>query len=125
MSKRSFFRSFSYAVAGIVTAFRNEQNFRIHVVAAVAVLTLAFLLDISTDEWLWVSLAIVLVMGAEMMNTAVELLADRVSSEQDPLIGHAKDCAAGAVLLTSLFAVVCGSVIFAPKMVTLFSDYAA
>src|SRR5690606_524772 len=107
MSKRSFFRSLSYAVAGIVTAFRNEQNFRIHVVAAVAVLTLAFLLDISTDEWLWVSLAIVLVMGAEMMNTAVELLADRVSSEQDPLIGHAKDCAAGAVLLTSRFAVVC------------------
>src|SRR5690606_32327934 len=116
MSKHSFFRSFSFALAGILSAFRTEQNFKFHSGAAVAAVALAVFLDISANEWLWIALAVALVMGAELMNTAIESLANHVSAEQHPLIRVAKDCAAGAVLMMAIFALVCGSVIFAPKI---------
>lgn len=119
MNKQSFFRSFSFAIAGIISAFKTEQNFKIHLGAAFVAVVLAIALNVSATEWLWITLAITLVMGAELMNTAIESLADRVSAELHPLIRGAKDCAAGAVLLMALFALVCGFVIFVPKILKL------
>jgi len=106
--------SYQYAFRGIGLAFRSESNMIIHVVAAVAVLLVNYLLRVSTTEWLITLMLIGLAWMAEIFNTAIEKLASRVSKEQDPLIGQTKDLAAGAVLMICLFAVVCATIIYLP-----------
>lgn len=111
--------AFKYAWQGIVYLFRNETNAKIHLAAAVLVLITGFMLGISPLEWCAVSMCIGGVFMAEGFNTAIEKVADRVTRQQDPLIGIAKDVAAGAVLLFVIGAVVVGLIIFVPKFLLL------
>jgi diacylglycerol kinase len=106
--------SYRYAFRGIGLAFRSENNMTIHLAAAVAVLLLNYLLHVTTTEWLITLMLIGLAWMAEIFNTAIEKLADRVSKDHDPLIGQAKDLSAGAVLIICLTAVVCAGVIYLP-----------
>ncbi len=62
-----------------------------------------------------------MVITAELLNAAIERLADRITREEDPLIGQAKDLGAGAVLITALSALVVGLLIFLPHLWLLFS----
>jgi diacylglycerol kinase len=64
-------------------------------------------------------LCIALVLALEAVNSAIEYLADKISPEQDPLIGKAKDIAAGAVLIAAIGAAIIGSLIFIPKLIAL------
>ena len=66
-------------------------------------------------EWCLVILAIALVIACEAINTAIEFLTDRVSTEPHPLAGKAKDVAAGAVLVASMGAAVIGAIDFWPE----------
>lgn len=61
-------------------------------------------------------LAISLVMSMEAMNTAMEVLCNRVTAERDPQIGNAKDVAAGAVLFAAIGASLTGLIVFVPKL---------
>lgn len=110
--KNTFLRGFVYAIRGILRCVREERNFRFHMVAAfyVTLLSPAFLQ--SRAEGALLALAIGLVLCAEAVNTALERLVDRLSPEQHPLAGAAKDIAAGAVLLTALAAVVVAVFLF-------------
>ena len=110
--------SFGHALRGLRVLLR-QPNARIHAVAAVLVLVLGACLRISASEWLAVVLATVLVMGAEALNTALELVVDLVSPEWHALARDAKDTAAAAVLLCSLGAAVVGVVVFGPKLLGL------
>lgn len=87
---------------------------RIHFAAAVAVVLVNMVLKVSQTEWLITLMLIGLAWAAEIFNTAIERLADRVSKHQDPLIGQAKDLASGAVLIICLFAAVCAGIIYLP-----------
>lgn len=115
-----FFRGFGYAFSGIRDTFKTELNFRFHFFAMLIALFLGFVLSISMQEWLWVLLAIALVMALELMNTALEALANLVSLEFHPLIKKTKDAAAAAVLIVSVFALLVGGVVFIPKIYILF-----
>ena len=115
-----FIRGFSYAFKGVAYALKTQLNFRVHLVCALIVTGLGFALHISAPEWLWVIIAIGLVLAAEAFNTALELLVDFVSPEYDKKAGHIKDMCAAAVLLTALTALVIGLVIFLPKLIALF-----
>jgi diacylglycerol kinase len=106
--------SYRYAFRGIWLAFRFENNMIIHLAAAVVVLLANYLLEVTATEWLITLILIGMAWMAEIFNTAVEKLADRVSKDHDPLIGQAKDLAAGAVLIVCLIAVVCAGVIYLP-----------
>jgi diacylglycerol kinase len=108
--------SYRYAFRGIWLAFRSENNMIIHLAAAVAVLLVNYLLRVTVTEWLITLILIGLAWMAEIFNTAIEKLADRVSKDHDPLIGQAKDLAAGAVLIICLIAVVCAGVIYLPYL---------
>ena len=66
------------------------------------------LLDVSRGDWCWLVLAISLVFAAECMNTALESLADAAAGDPHPLVGRAKDAAAGAVLCTAVGAALIG-----------------
>jgi diacylglycerol kinase len=115
-SIKKHLNSYRYAMRGIWLAFRYEPNMRFHVAAAVAVILVNYLLHISRTEWLITLMLIGLAWTAEVFNTAIEKLADRVTTDQDRLIGQAKDLAAGAVIIICFFAVVCALIIYVPYL---------
>ena len=123
MSRRFEFtarlRSFSYAGRGIFLTLASQHNAWIHAAATVAVVITGFYLKISRMEWGLVVLASAAVWTAEALNTAIEFLADAVTTERRPLIGDAKDVAAGAVLITALAAVIVGVLVFQPHIMAL------
>lgn len=112
-------RSFGYAWNGVRLALRGEHNFRIHTIAALLVVAAGCFFELSPNEWIAVVGAIGAVCAAELFNSALEALADRITAEQDPLIGRAKDMAAGAVLLVAIAAAIIGLIVFVPKIVAL------
>lgn len=109
-------RSFKYAFRGIGMLVGGEHNARIHCVVALLVVIAGFVFGISALEWIAVTLCIGGVLMAECFNSAIEALCDKVSPEHDPLIGRAKDMAAGAVLLFVIAAIVVGLIVFIPKI---------
>ncbi len=111
-----FLRSFRYAFHGLQTAFRQEQNFRIHVLSASSAIALAFFLDLKREEWIWILLCMFLVFMAELFNTALETLVNLVSPSYHELAKKAKDLSAGAVLVAAMFAVIVSLFIFVPKL---------
>lgn len=112
-----FINSFGYAFNGLIYAFKTQLNFRIHCVVAVLDVALGVYVDLAFTEWLWIALAIGLVMIVELLNTGIEVLVDLVSPQKHPKAGAVKDLAAGAVLVSSLVAVVIGLCIFVPKFI--------
>ncbi len=114
-SLRDRIKSFDYSIQGIITFFKHEHNAWIHAVAAILVIVLGWYCKLTLMEWCWITLAIGLVLLAEMFNTAIEYLTDLASPEIHPLAKKTKDVASGAVLMASLVAVVIGLLIFIPK----------
>ena len=94
----------------------TQHNAWLHAVATALVCTAGGAYRLAPGEWCAIVLAIVAVWMAEGLNTALELLADATSPEFHPLIGQAKDVAAGAVLLAALGAVLIGLLVFGPHV---------
>lgn len=117
MKKR--IRSFGYASKGIQKVFGSEPNMRIHITMAILVTICGFSFSISHTEWMFCVLSFGLVIGAEMINTAIENIVDLVSPEKNKLAGYAKDIAAGAVLICAIASVIVGLIIFVPKVLSL------
>ena len=95
---------------------RTQPNARVHALATAGVVAVGLALPLSALEWACLAIAIVAVWAAEAFNTALELLADAASPEFHPLVGKAKDVAAGAVLLTAVGSVVVGLLILGPHV---------
>lgn len=110
------FTSYRYSIRGIVFAFRYEANMLFHLLAATAVVTMNVILKVHRNEWLITLILIGLAWMAEIFNTAIEKLCDRVTTEQDPMIGLVKDLASGAVLIICFFALVCALIIYLPYL---------
>jgi diacylglycerol kinase (ATP) len=104
MKNQSFARRLVFALTGIRSAWRTESSFKIHVVAAIAVVGVLAWVKPAPLWWAVAALTIAFVLAAELINTAVEGLADHLHPEQHPSIKAVKDCAAGAVLVASLAA---------------------
>ena len=104
------------AVRGMIVAWRTERHLKVHSVAAIAVVCLGLILKISGVEWAIITLSMGMVFAAEYANSALERLADRVSTERHPLIRDAKDFAAASVLVAALAAAVVGLLILGPKL---------
>lgn len=113
---KAFFQRVKFALAGWLFFFINERNGQIQAVVATGVVAAGFGFGISEAEWLWIILCIGLVIGLEMVNTAIETLANRLHPDLHPSIKIVKDVAAGAVLWASVLSVVIGAVIFWPKV---------
>lgn len=115
MSK--FIKSFGYALSGIGHAFKSQFNFRFHLIALLAVVIAGWYFHLTVTEWLWIIVVSVLVLTAELFNTAIEVLVDLVSPNIHPKAKIIKDVAAGAVLITAIGAVLTGLIIFIPKLI--------
>jgi undecaprenol kinase/diacylglycerol kinase (ATP) len=110
-------RSFVYACGGIRSCFASEPNFRIHSLSAIVVLILSVVLNISPTEWIAVGFCIAFVITMEMLNTALEKICDIVQPELHPTIKKVKDIAAGAVMVSAIFSLITGLIIFLPKII--------
>jgi diacylglycerol kinase (ATP) len=93
---------------------------RTHFVSAVVVLLTALFLRVTLVEFALLALSILLVLCAEMVNTAVEAVVDLVSPEFHPLAKIAKDTAAGAVLLAACGAGITGYLLLAKYILPLY-----
>ena len=112
-------RSFSYAFKGLFELVKSEPNARIHLVATIAAVSAGIFLRISNAEWCIVLIVIAFVWAAEAINTVIEKLADHLFPEYHETARIAKDIAAGAVLVCAIVALICGLIVFLPKLVSI------
>jgi len=113
----SFLKSFVYAIKGITAAVAGQRNLKVQVTVALLTIGAGFYFAIPAIEWCAILLTIAMVIGLELMNSAIENVVDLVTREQHPLAGKAKDIAAGAVLFVSVIAVIIGVIIFKKYLV--------
>lgn len=108
--------SFNHAIEGIIYAVRTQRNMRIHMIAALFVLTACFFYDLSKVEILSITITITMVIMAELINTAIEFAVDATTNYYHPLVKLSKNIAAGGVLVTAINAILVGYIIFWDKL---------
>lgn len=116
MSIKRLFSSFKDALNGVHFVLAHEQNFRIHCVIALVVLFAAFLMPLTNAERGVILMTIVVVLGFELVNTAIEKLLDVVNPRLHEQVKLLKDIMAGVVLVTALGAVGIGVIIVVPLL---------
>ena len=112
--------SFKYAFNGIAKEMLSGASFRVMLVVFAAVVAAGFILGVTAAEWVVLILSCGIVLAAEMINTSIESVVDMITKDHDPAAEKAKDIAAGAVLVISLFAAIVGAIIFIPYIIALF-----
>lgn len=116
---KSIFHSFAYAIQGFRSAFRTERNMKIHIAIMLMVILFGSLLNITCFEWIICILLFGGVIGAELINTAIEITVDIAMPEKNEKAKLAKDIAAAGVLAISTVAAIVGILIFVPKFMQL------
>ncbi|AFZ28933.1 diacylglycerol kinase [Gloeocapsa sp. PCC 7428] len=112
--------SFKYAWNGVSYTFVTQRNFRIHLLIGALAISLGVLLHLQPIELAVISITIGLVLALEVLNTAIESVVDlTVKQTYHELAKIAKDCAAGAVLVTALAAVFVAGILLLPPLLVL------
>jgi len=117
--KHSVPKAFYYAFKGLQNFFFRERNGKIQLVIGCITVIIAFILQISSIEWIIILLCIGLVLSLEMLNSAIEKLCDLVHRDFHPVIKVIKDVSAASVLWASIISTVIGCIIFIPKIIIL------
>jgi undecaprenol kinase len=105
---QAFAARLGFALRGLAYAVRTERSVRIQLLALVLVIAALVVLKPGALWWALVLISSSAVLAAELVNTAVERLADELHPQDSPGIGLVKDCAAAAVLVAVLGAVAVG-----------------
>lgn len=108
--------AFRFALAGIVYCIQRECHMKIHLSAAFTAIGLACWLELSRVEIMILLITIGGVITAEIFNTALEAIVDKISPEHHPLAKAAKDAAAGAVLVQAVISLGVGYLLFWDKL---------
>lgn len=122
MPLRHWIKSANFAIEGILHAAKTQRHLRYHLYFAASVLILSYIIGVSRDEFLVIGIAVIAVLLAELLNTAIEAVVDIVSPEHSEKARIAKDVAAGAVLITALGAAVIGYIILFPYLLRWFQE---
>ena len=112
-------KSFGYAFKGIDDVIKHEPNMKIHVVVAILVVIMAFILKVSIIEWIILVLLIGAVLAAETINTTIENLVDMYTKEYDEKAKIVKDTAAGTVHILAITSAIIGLIKIIPKIIYL------
>jgi len=115
----SFWETTKNALNGIALAAESERSFRIHTLAMVVVTVLGWYLELAMLEWGLLFLTYAVMMGLEMLNSAIESLADFMHPDEHPAVKRVKDMAAGAVQVAAIFSIAIAIVLFGPKIAAL------
>jgi diacylglycerol kinase len=120
MDIKKLIRSFGYALDGLKLALGLDQNVRFHLIVGTLVFVAAVILQSSKLELMFVIFAIFFVIICEMVNTAIEEMTNLIKIEHSREARIAKDVAAGAVLLSAIFAFIVGVMVLVPRLIALF-----
>jgi len=116
MKPKNWLDKANVAIEGIIYSVKTQRHMRYHLVAALCVLLLSLLVNITRTEFILLTLAIILVLVTEMLNTAIEVAVDMISEEYHPKAKIAKDIAAGVVLVASVGALILAYLILYPAI---------
>lgn len=111
---RKLLRSFYYAWRGVVLVFKEEQNFRIQLIVALAIAVLMFVLPVKNWEKVALLLVMAFVLVLELINSIMERIVDMLKPRLHIYVESIKDIMAAAVLISSLVALAVGLIIFIP-----------
>lgn len=114
--KPSWSGKFRVAIAGVFQAFADQNSFHVHLPCAAAVVGIAAWLQVDQVSWCLLVLCIGAVIAAELFNTSLEEIARAITDQPDDHIRTALDVASGAVLLTSLLAMLVGLIVLGPAL---------
>ncbi|MEE3348563.1 MAG: diacylglycerol kinase family protein [Candidatus Gastranaerophilaceae bacterium] len=121
---QGFRKTFKNARKGLRIVLKSERNIRIHFLVGTLALLCGAELKLSIIELCIVLLAIALVVGFEMINSAIEFSLDAVfHNKYSTLVGMAKDISAGAVMFATFIAIAIGLLIFIPPILALIYQY--
>lgn len=109
--------SFKYAIQGFISSFKTERNMKIHILATLIVIILGIILKINIIEWCFCIISIIIVISAELFNTAIETIVDMVCPQKNEKAKLAKDISASAVLVLAIGTAIIGIIIFIPKII--------
>ena len=98
----NWFESLNCAIEGIIYAFKTQRHMRLHYITAAGALFISVLLELPMLEFALFSLSVVILLFAEMMNTAVEEAVNLIEERHHIFARNAKDVSAGAVLISSI-----------------------
>ena len=113
----NLFLSFKYAWAGVSYAFATQRNFRIHTFVGIFAVSMGAFLKVEAVEMAIIAMTCAIVMVLELINTAIEAVVDlTVKQSYHELAKIAKDCAAGAVLVSAIAAVIVAACILLPPL---------
>jgi len=110
--------SFAHAIDGFVHNVKTQPNFRFHLLATICAVLLGINLSISYFEWLTLVFTVNMVLVAEMVNTSIESMVDLITLERREDARIAKDVSAAMVLISAVMAIIVGSLIFIPKIIS-------
>ncbi|WP_298012692.1 diacylglycerol kinase [uncultured Castellaniella sp.] len=109
-------RAFGYSLQGLGAAWRHEAAFRQETLLAVVLIPLGLWLGDTVMERLLLAGVLVAVLIVELLNSAIEALADAISTDHHPLLGRAKDIGSAAVLLMLLLAGAAWACVLIPRL---------
>ena len=116
MKPKNWLESVNLAIEGILYVAKTQRHMRYHFWVAAAILFFSLFLNITRTEFLILTFAILFVLFAEMINTAIEVTVDILSPSYSKPAKIAKDTSLGAVLIASVGAVVTGYLVLYPHI---------
>lgn len=125
MKPTRFIDSLNCAIDGVLYAARTQKHLRNHFLAAAVVLICALFLKVTAVEFILLAISISFVLFAELINTAVEVTIDMITTEFHPMAKIAKDVAAGSVLLSVTGALVTGYLILSSYIFPIYKELLA
>lgn len=118
----SFPQSLRHALDGLGRLIKEERNFRFDVIISLIVIIFGIIFQLGINDWLWLTVAMFTVLGSEAVNSIVENVVDLIVDHQFNLLAkRAKDIAAGGVLLSAIFAIIVGGLVFVPAVIQYFN----
>lgn len=117
LKNKNFWDAFKKAVSGIWYGVKTQRNIKIQIVVSIIVIIAGLLLKLTITEFIFITIAIMLVFITEMINTAIETAVNLCTDKYHDLAKISKDVAAGAVLLTALNAIIIAGLILLGRIV--------
>ncbi|MBN1617760.1 diacylglycerol kinase family protein [Candidatus Dojkabacteria bacterium] len=111
--------SLRHAFQGLMLIVKNERNFRIQLGFTLCVIILGLIFKVTRPDWIAIFIVVSLVLVSESFNSVVEAMCDVIYQKYNERVKYAKDVSAGAVLVSTIIAIVTGTVVFFPYFVDL------
>lgn len=122
MPFRQWLKSANFAIEGILHGAKTQRHIRYHFFSAAAVLLFSYMVGVKQSEFIIITFAVIIVLTAEMLNSAIETVVDILSPDYADKARIAKDIAAGAVFISAFGAALLGYIVLFPYIKAIFRD---